>query len=315
MNRRIGASIVVPSRAGARRLPVLLAALARQDCNDFEAIIVIDGDIDNSSDVVNNFAAEVGMPVRVVTFAENRGRPAALNAGADVACGRVLIRCDDDLEPDPDYVSGHLAQHTDEVIGIVGLCRNVFPETPYARVYGRDADERFRAEALQSRTARHWRYWGGNVSLLREVHQRLGGYDESYRAYGWEDVDYGYRLHRMGIPVRIESSLTTTHHAAATTTPVRALRALHSGAARETFNIKHGMNALDAGSATSGPWAKLVAGASKLATERTIQRWGSAVDTASTVLPRRVSEKLVALAVESAGRAGIQHPHRARAHF
>ena len=105
------------------------------------------------------------------------------------------------------------------------------------------------------------------------------------------------------------------HHAAATTTSIRALRALHSGAARETFNIKHGMDALDAGSAPSGPWATLVAAASKLATERTVQRWGSAVDTASRVLPRWVSEKLVALAVESAGRAGIHYPHRARTRF
>lgn len=316
MTLECGASIVVPSRGGALRLPVLLSALARQDCDDFEVIVVVDGDVDNSAAVLQRLTAEhPGMALRTIVFPENRGRAAALNAGAAAAQGRILIRSDDDLEPSPDYVRNHMAEHAGDPVGVIGLYRNVFPETAYARVYGRAADERFRSDALASDGDDQWRYWAGNVSVLREIHERLGGYDERYRAYGWEDVDFGYRLKRMGIPVRIQPSLTTAHHVAATTTGVRAIRALHSGAAREIFIAKHGPEPLAAIPQNPSLWSTLVALTSTITNERTIKAGGSAIDAAAAVLPGRLAEKLVALAVESAGRAGIVHPHRARTHF
>lgn len=52
MNSQVGASIIVPSRCGALRLPILLSALSRQDCAGFEVIIVVDGDMDNSAEVL-----------------------------------------------------------------------------------------------------------------------------------------------------------------------------------------------------------------------------------------------------------------------
>lgn len=316
MNSQLEASIVVPSRGGALRLPILLSALSRQDSDDFEVIVVVDGNIDNSAHVLRRLSVEhPAMALRTIVFPENRGRAAALNAGAVAARGRVLIRSDDDLEPGPSYVRDHVAEHQGDPVGIVGLCRNVFPETAYARVYGRAADERFRAHALATSSNDQWRYWAGNVSVLKEVHERLGGYDERYRAYGWEDVDFGYRLNKMGIPVRIQPSLTTAHHVAATTTGVRAIRALHSGAAKEIFVAKHGPEPLSSIPQSPGLWSTLVALGSTIANERTIKLGGLAIDAASPVLPRRLAEKLVALAVESAGRAGIDHPHRARTHF
>ncbi|MBT2519651.1 glycosyltransferase family 2 protein [Arthrobacter sp. ISL-28] len=315
MSHELGASIIVPSRGGAGRLPVLLSALSRQDTDDFEVIVVLDGDTDNSETILDRFAANIEVALRKVTLPENRGRAAALNAGAEIARGRVLIRCDDDLEPQPDYVSKHIAAHSKSVVGVVGLCRNVFPETTYARVYGRAADERFRKEAVACSSEEQWRYWAGNVSVLRSVHQEIGGYDERFRRYGWEDVDYGYRLLVSGVPVRIEPSLTTPHYVAATTTSVRAHRALHSGAARETFIGKHGPDALGVPTPDRGVWSALVTVASTLATETTLRRAGATVDAAAAVLPVWMSEKLVALVVESAGRAGIRYPHRARARF
>ena len=72
------ASIIIPSRGGAKRLPRLLSALAAQDDRDWEAIVVIDGDVDGSRQVVERYRH---LPVRSTVFPENRGRVAALNAG------------------------------------------------------------------------------------------------------------------------------------------------------------------------------------------------------------------------------------------
>ncbi|HET6968181.1 MAG TPA: glycosyltransferase, partial [Ornithinibacter sp.] len=111
------ASVVVPSRGGRRRLETLLHCLEAQDEPRFEVVVVIDGDIDDSAGLLR--ARPTSLAVRVVTFPVNRGRSAALNAGLAAAQGGVLIRCDDDLEPAPDFVRLHVAAHDGREHGVV----------------------------------------------------------------------------------------------------------------------------------------------------------------------------------------------------
>ena len=107
------ASVIVPSRGGAQRLPRLIGALAAQeDAPPFEVHVVVDGDVDGSEAVLAQLAAEhPGLDLSWTVFGENRGRVAALNAGADATSGRILIRADDDLEPGPHYIRDHVAAH------------------------------------------------------------------------------------------------------------------------------------------------------------------------------------------------------------
>ena len=102
VDRRVSeldASLVVPSYRGASHLPVLFEALRRQDFDGrWEAVIVLDGVEDESPEIIEKYD---DLPLRMVAFEENRGRSAALNVGFAAARGRVLIRCDDDLEPIP----------------------------------------------------------------------------------------------------------------------------------------------------------------------------------------------------------------------
>ncbi|MDQ0922279.1 glycosyltransferase involved in cell wall biosynthesis [Pseudarthrobacter sp. W1I19] len=315
MHNPVAASVIVPSRGGARRLPVLLAALSRQSTDDFEVIVVVDGDTDDSAGYLKSVSADVPFRLQAIVFGENKGRTAALNAGFEKASGRVLVRCDDDLEPRTDFLERHIAGHQGEPAGVIGLYENILPHTPYARVYGRNADRKFRRDAMAAEPENQWRYWAGNVSVLRDVHFRIKGYDPRYRTYGWEDVDYGYRLHKAGVKVRIDPQLSTPHHVAATTTPIRALRALHSGAARELFIELHGSDALGKGPQRTGIWGNVVWAASAVATEKSVGPWAAFIDRTAGLLPGAVAEKLVALTVESAGLAGIRYPTRALSRF
>ena len=299
-------SLVIPSRGGAERLPVLFEALRAQTDADWEAIVVIDGDIDGSEAVVARYRDD--LPVRPVVFPENRGRSAALNAGFEAARGTVLVRCDDDLEPAPDYVSGHAARHSGDPVGVVGLYRNVFPPTPYSRAYGVDRDVAFRRSAYEAAPSDAWRFWAGNVSVTRESFDRIGGYDTGFRAYGWEDVDWGYRLHTSGVPVELAPELETVHHAAAATTRIRVLRAYHSGAARHRFEDKHGLHALEAPASSHSPWDLLVSATGAISSSGMLARAAAGADAVADRLPRYVSEKLISLLVESAARTGYRRP-------
>lgn len=302
------ASIVIPSRGGAERLPRLLTALLAQDDSDWEAIVVIDGDIDGSEAVVAQYAH---LPVRSIVFPENRGRVAALNAGFDSASGDVLIRCDDDMEPSPCYVSRHKAAHGAEPCGAVGLPINVSEPTAYWRAYGSHSDDSFRTQAYATRADAMWRYWGGNVSVSREVFEQVGPYSTDYRAYGFEDVDYGYRIHQAGFPVKLIEGLETRHHMAAVTTAIRSSRAFHSGAARRIFEQRHGVAVLgDPTRLEPSTWNRLVKALGQTLDAPRVRRLAGLVDLIARVAPKPLACKFIALTVEAAALAGYRNAHQ-----
>lgn len=172
--------------------PRLLGALRAQTHDDWDAIVVIDGDIDASEQVV---AAYSDLPIQTVVFPTNRGRVEALNTGFRMARGEVLIRSDDDFEPAPTHITAHVEGHTGGPCGVIGLPINVAPDSAYMRAYGSDADSRSRQAAYAADPMQRWKLWGGNTSVDRGTFDRVGGFDERYQGYGWEDLDFGYRLH------------------------------------------------------------------------------------------------------------------------
>ena len=298
------ASVIVPSRGGRQRLGTLMRCFEAQDETRFEVVVVIDGDIDDSEGLLR--ARETDVPITIVTFPENRGRSAALNAGLAAARGHVLVRCDDDLEPAPDYVRRHVAAHDGGEQAVVGLYRNLFPDTPYARVYGARADESFRDTAYRVPADTAWRYWAGNVSVTRAVADQVGGYDENFRAYGWEDVDWGHRLHLLGIPVILDHGLETVHRLSAVTAASRVERAFFSGAARRQFVRKHERPDL-APQPPHSAWTRLVSLVARGLTESRARRAGGMADALAGRLPARVGRTLIGLLVESANEAGYRH--------
>jgi glycosyltransferase involved in cell wall biosynthesis len=297
-------SVVVPTRGGAGRLPVLFEALATQDFADpWEVVVVLDGVVDESVQVVAEYARR--LTVRCIEFKENQGRSAALNAGFARAAGEILVRCDDDLVPSSNYLSLHAAAHGGRPVGAVGLYRNVYPDNPYARAYGRDWDLRFRQQAYATPDNERWRYWAGNVSVSRDTWAAVGPYDTSFRSYGWEDVDWGYRLHRLGVPVVLEPGLETVHNIAATTTVTRSQRAFYSGAARRRFEEKH---AISPAGSTPGAWNSAVHVTASRLNEHRVSTLARMVDSVAPRLPTGAARKLIALSVESAAAAGYGRP-------
>ena len=78
---RYKAAVIIPSRGGADILHYPLDALTAQTEKDFQVIVVLDGDIDNSEAVLDRYIAEGKLNLTKIVFEENRGRVAALNAG------------------------------------------------------------------------------------------------------------------------------------------------------------------------------------------------------------------------------------------
>ena len=251
--------------------------------------------------------------MRTVVLEQNQGRVAALNAGFSAAKGQVLVRCDDDLEPGADFVSGHWARHQGQPCGVVGLTIDILPPSKYTRVYGATRTRAALAASYRGAIP-SWRHWAANCSVTRETWEKIGPYDTAYQHYGWEDVDYGYRLHEAGIPVILAPELETLHHGAATDTVKRAMRAYHSGAARRTFDQLH-PGVIDPVASGGGWWGKLVGAVASRTNEESTEQLANFTDSAIGVLPVPFATKLVALNVEAASLSGYCHSEQVNARF
>lgn len=305
------ASIIVPSYRGVDRLPQLLDSLAVQQDGtpSFEVIVVVDGVDDGSVALLEN---ESRLDLRSIVFPENRGRVAALNAGFEAARGDVLIRCDDDLVVPPGYVAAHIDAHVaGGPVGVVGPTRDIHAPSAYACAYGEDAARKSYAHVLSRPPAERWRLWAASCSITKATWESIGTYDDRYKGYGWEDVDYGYRLHAAGLPFEVVDAATAQHHGPARTARGRSIKAFEAGGARATFRRLHPEAPIGAPSAGNGLWGAAVRlAASCMRTRRAVERGAGWVDRVLPLVPMPVGRKLVALAVEGAGLAGATRSSR-----
>jgi GT2 family glycosyltransferase len=305
----VEASVIVPSHRGAHRIGPLLQSLVRQSFTGaWEVVVVVDGLVDDTVDVVESYASR--LPLRVVRVERTGGVSAALNRGYRESRGRVLIRCDDDLTPEPHMVAGHVAWHARPGLhGVIGLTRDAFPDTAYARVYGRPANERAREAAYVRPAGERWIHWAAHNSLTRESWELVGGFDERL-PYG-EDSELGWRLQNAGVDLFIDSDLEIEHRGPAATAELRTPRAFVAGASRRVFLETHPDARYPAAGTPRGRarlWSWMtVTTASVVRRYERYRTLGAAVDQILPVLPRSMGGKLVALVIEAAGRAGERH--------
>lgn len=231
------ASVIVPSHGGAQRLPVLLEALAQQDfAEPWEVLVVVDGVVDETSERVSEFAAR--LPLRSLVAEEPQGPIAALNAGYGAARGEVLIRLADDLTPDPGFVRRHVAWHEGrEDLAVIGLARELYPPTAFARAYGIQQDEELRQHAYARDEDSLWTLWGPNTSLHRGAWAKVGGFDVGLPL--GHDADFGWRLREAGIRFLADPELETERRSPPATAAVCVARAFTEGAARRYVELAH----------------------------------------------------------------------------
>jgi glycosyltransferase involved in cell wall biosynthesis len=189
-------SVVIPTY---NRLPILrkcLAALEEQrlasPVQRFEVVVVDDGSTDDTVPWLEGNADQLPH-VRLIR--QEHGGPAeGRNRGVEAARGDVIVFIDSDLVVTPDFLVRH-ARALEEHWQRSGdrLCF-----TYGAVINTANFDEPTREP--HKPTDLSWAYFAtGNVAIDRAVLLRSGLFDTSFRLYGWEDLELGERLRRMGV--------------------------------------------------------------------------------------------------------------------
>lgn len=180
-------SVVIPTYNRAGLLRRSLETLLQQTLPPplYEIVVVDDGSTDETPEMVRSLT--VDGRVRLVRQPSNRGRSAARNAGVREARGEIIVFVDSDVLVRPDFLAQHLDVHRTAGRPVVGRG----PVIPVADVHLPERLPLAKSSPAYLDTA--------NASLPRGELLAAGLFDEEMRAYGWEDVDLGFRLQRRGL--------------------------------------------------------------------------------------------------------------------
>ena len=196
-------SIVIPSYNSAQTIiQCIEGCLEQQHTNDFVEIIVVDdGSTDKTKDVVGKY------PVRYV-YQENSGPAAARNRGWKATKGDIVCFTDSDCIPDRAWIGQLTEKFTHPEIGAVGGSYDIANrDSLIAGCIHEEIMERHR------NMPEHVHAFGSyNVAIRKEILEKVGGFDETYRRASGEDNDLSYRILNAGYKIAFAKDAIVVHH-------------------------------------------------------------------------------------------------------
>jgi chondroitin synthase len=227
-------SIVIPTYSCRSILAKTLAAVTLQTYprHLMEVVITDDGSDDGIEDLVQQYESDLSIQLvrqehvgyRLAT-ARNRGIVAAAN--------EVIVSIDCDVLPLPELVEQHMRWfHVSNRVATIGprrfvdtsslsardvledidSCRQLL-DIPSVSNRGRDTDKRL-PEFVDFKHHPHPYncFHGGNVAYTRGHALEAGLYDEEFNLYwGYEDLEFGYRLWNLGLYLAFEPLAVGLH--------------------------------------------------------------------------------------------------------
>jgi glycosyltransferase involved in cell wall biosynthesis len=203
-------SVLIPF-CGDDPVPVVraLAAQGAELAAAIEIVLFDDGSPDAAlCEHVRGAITGLPVPVRLISASHNRGRAAARNALAQAARGRWALYLDADMGVDPGFLARHLAAaRSDAFDAASGGCK--FEPAPNGLVVLHAAVAAANdVGSVETRTRLGARaVLTGNLLVRLDV-VRATPFDEGFRGWGWEDMDWAvraarrYRLTHIDNPAR-----------------------------------------------------------------------------------------------------------------
>lgn len=179
-------SVVIATKDRAAFLDRALESLAAQrDAPSFDVVVADNGSSDGTAEVVVRRAASgIYALQRVYVPEPNRG--AARNRGVASSNGDVVVFVDDDVVLPQGFLAAHARAHDARlVVAVAGPIVNV-------------ASHEDRPKPTLAHASRAF-FCTCNASVLRSTFDAVGGFDESFDLYGWEDTELGIRLRRHDV--------------------------------------------------------------------------------------------------------------------
>ena len=213
-------SVVISTYNNREVLRRTIEALLVQEFphDQYEVIVADDGSTDGTAEMVGRIDSPV--PVRHVAQS-HLGLAAARNLGTRTARGRIVLFLDSDFWATPTLLAAHHKHYPPgaQRIAVQGVWQThpATVVTPFMKARTLNLD-------LTIRRRRHlspYHATGRNFSVLREELEEMGGFDEGFTGYGWEDIEMALRIHARGVVFEHEPLAMGYHYHVETLDSIR----------------------------------------------------------------------------------------------
>lgn len=205
-------SIIIPTYNRDECLINLIGALAVQDYDNFEIIVV-----DQSEELSNKkrqFLDAYQSKLKYFQI-DQKGRSLGKNYGILKANGEIFLFCDDDILPPSGFISVHASHYKNPQIGAVS-CRLIEENDPsdfyglplHATIYGRFVNRSYSHCSTFVNSLN-----GGNMSIRKSVIQQCGFFEEHLVGTSMiEEPDYAYRIIKHRYKIYFDSRVSVLHY-------------------------------------------------------------------------------------------------------
>lgn len=212
--------VIIPNFNGARLLSHYLPGVIERCGN--AGVVVVD---DASSDESLHLLEECYPQVRVVARKTNSGFSAAVNDGIKETNREFVVLFNNDIEVTPGFLDSIIPLFEDEAVFAVSP-RIILPskcrldegaKTGFWRHGIFYTDQRQEVESLSPVL-----YATGCAAVYRRsMLEQLGGFDEAYSPFYWEDADLGYRAWKRGWKSLYQPASTVYHQHSSSTSRMK----------------------------------------------------------------------------------------------
>jgi len=216
-------SIIIPNYNGEKilkkNLPKVLDSVKDYKKGYVEIIIPDDPSTDKSGEVIQQFIASIKEKHVLGKTCSNRDKQEGgfsknVNRGVALSTGDILILLNSDVAPHKDFLSPLLKHFTDPKVFGVG-CMDESIEEGKVVLRGRGIASWQRGFLMHSagkldKTNTFWISCGSGA-FRKSIWEKLGGLNELYNPFYWEDVDLSYRAVKTGYTIIFEPGSKVVH--------------------------------------------------------------------------------------------------------
>lgn len=189
------ASVVICVKNGGNLLKKQLDAVTNQIADfSYEIIVVNNGSTDNTEQIIDEWevASQGVVSVKIFSRPDLKGIPAVRNFAVQQTIGEVIAFCDADDEVSEGWLQSFVDHTKGRMVLAGGRIESYDSKGNYL-------PSLFPRGLIMTSYLPH--VGNGNCAISRKLFFEVGGYDESLPRYGFEDVDFSWRVQEAGYPI------------------------------------------------------------------------------------------------------------------
>lgn len=203
-------SIVIPNYNGkellVKNLPKVLTSAPEAE------VIIVD---DASNDESVTFLKKDYPRIKLIEKVHNHGFATSVNLGVRAASGEIIFLLNSDAVPQNEFlipILRHFKQN-EQLFAVACLDKSIEKEKIIERGRGIGTFARGFLVHRRGTPDKSTTLWasGGSSAFRKQIWERLGGMDELFDPFYWEDIDLSYRALKSGYKIAFEPKSIVVH--------------------------------------------------------------------------------------------------------